>query len=108
MAYTQISDVNITGIDQIIVYIANEVPIFVPFLLICIYLSIGLIIYFSSRKFSGQGDIFAAFTASGFFTAVLGTIMTFVFGIINIWTLTITILIVIVSFVLLMIKRSRD
>ena len=106
--FTEIADVNITGLDSILVYVANEVPIFIPALLLFIWLMLSLLIYFGTRKFAGQGDFFAGASASGFLVAVLGTIMTFTFGIINIYTLGLTIGIAIFSFIALFIRRNRD
>lgn len=106
--YTQIDAVNVTGVDDILIYLANAVPIFIPTLLIGLYLLISLLIYYGTRKYSGQGDVFAAFAASGFFVAVIGGIMSFAFGVINTSSLVISILLAIVSFILLMSKRNRD
>ena len=107
MVYQTIQEANVTGLDGILVYINSAIPIFTPALLIAVYLAISLMIYLGTKRY-GQGDIFAAMSAAGFFVVVLGTIMTLTFGIINIYSITVTILIAVVSFVLLMIRRNRD
>lgn len=108
MAYQNISSMNITGLDSILVYVANEIPIFIPALLISTWLMLSLLIYFGTRKFAGQGDFFAGMAASGFLVAVLGTVITFTFGIINKWTLGMTLGIVVISVIVLLTGRSRD
>ena len=108
MTYNSIDSQNFTGLDSVLVYVANEVPIFIPAMLLLIWLMLSLLIYFGTRKFAGQGDFFAGLSASGFLVAVLGTIMTFSFGIINLYTLSVTIGIAIFSFVGLFIRRNRD
>ena len=108
MTYTDVSDVNITGLDSILVYVANEVPIFVPAFLLFTWLMISILIYFGTRKFAGQGDFFAGASASGFLVAVLGTVMTLTFGIINLWTLGTCFGIAIFSLIMLQIRRNRD
>jgi len=65
-------------------------------------------IYFGTRKFAGQGDFFAAASAGGFVTIVIGTLFTLVSGMINVWTITLTIVIAIVSVLLLLPRRDRD
>ena len=108
MAFNEISNMNITGLDGMLSYVANEVPIFIPAMLFLLWLAIALLIYFGTRKFAGQGDFFAGLASSGFFIVVLGTVMTFSFGIINVWTLSTTIGIAIFSVIALFIGRRRD
>lgn len=108
MVYETIDTKNITGLDGVLSYVANAVPIFIPAMLLFLWLLFSLLIYFGTRKFAGQGDFFAGLSASGFLIAVLGTILTFSFGIINLYTLSVTIGIAIFSFIALFIRRNRD
>lgn len=108
MAYTPIENYNITGVDDVFVYLANNVPIFIPAMLIFIWISVTSLIYFGTRKFAGQGDFFAATSAAGYLTVVLATAMTLGFGFINWYTLGIIIGIFIFSTIFLLIRRSRD
>jgi len=108
MVYNTIDTKNITGLDGIFVYVANEVPIFVPAFLLSTWLIVSLLIYFGTRKFSGQADFFSAAASAGFLTCVLGTVMTFTPGIINLYSLSTTIAIAIFSFIFLWVKRNRD
>jgi len=107
MASLTIQDMNVTGLDGVLIYIANAVPIFIPTLLIAIWIGVTTVIYFGTRKF-GQGDIFVAFAAGGFLTFVIGVIMTLSFGIINNYTLVTIAGILIVSALIGLTKRNRD
>lgn len=107
MAYQTIQEFNATGLDNIVVYVANTVPIFIPALLIIIWISVTLMIYYGTRKF-GTGDFFVAAAASGFLAFVIGTIMTLTFGIINNWTLGTLAGILIISVLSAFVKRNRD
>ena len=106
--YNSIDSQNFTGLDSILVYVANEVPILIPAMLLFIWLMLSLLIYFGTRKFAGQGDFSAGASASGFLVAVLGTVMTLTFGIINIWTLGTCFGIAIFSLIFLSTRRNRD
>jgi len=108
VTYTEIGNVNITGFDEIIVYVATAVPIFIPAMLIAVFIMFTFAIYFGTRKFSGQADFWSAASAGGFVTTVIGTIFTFTAGIINKYTLSILTILFILSFVFLLPKRNRD
>jgi lysylphosphatidylglycerol synthetase-like protein (DUF2156 family) len=108
MVYETMENVNVTTLDGTLVYVANAVPVFIPALILFVWVTIGLTIYLGSRKLSGQADIFAAFSASGFMTVVLGTILTLVSGLANLWTISLSIAIFIVSVLLLLPRRNRD
>lgn len=105
--YLTIQEYNVTGLDGILIYLSTAIPLFIPIMLIAIYLAVSMMIYLGTRKF-GQGDIFAALSAGGFFTAVVGTMMTLTFGVINYYVLTMVILILILSFIILFLRRNRD
>lgn len=106
--YLTLEEANVTSLDGTLVYVANAVPIFIPALIVFLWVTVGLLIYLGSRKLSGQADIFAAFSASGFLTVVLATIMTLAAGLINLWTLSVSFGIFIISLLFLLPKRSRD
>lgn len=109
MVYTEIQNVNVTGLDSILVYVITEIPIVGVAILISVWLMFTLSIYYGTRKFSsGQGDFFAAMAAGGFITCIIGTIGTFTFGITDKYTLSIILIILVISFLLLIPKRSRD
>jgi hypothetical protein len=108
MAYQTISNYNITGMDDIFVYLANEISVFIPFLLLGIYLTVSLSIYYGTRRFQGQADFFVAFATAGFFTSIVGIVMSLTFGIINNFSLILILFLTVISIVLLLMKRNRD
>ncbi len=105
--YQTISEVNVTGLDGILIYVTNTVPSFIYFLLIAIFLIITMGIYLGTKKF-GSADFFAAATVGGFITTLVGIIMTIPFGMINLVVLIPVILLTIIFFIVFMIRRNRD
>jgi hypothetical protein len=106
--YTTIDQLNITGIDGIFVYLAQNDPIFVPAMLIFIWLVVTLIIYFGSRRWQGNSDFFVASAAGGFFAFILAVMLTLTTGIIGLSSIIIMLAITGVSVIASMIKRNRD
>lgn len=108
MAYTTLEQFNLTSLDGVLIYINEVVPFFTATFLLVIYFIIGLTAYLGSKRFSGQADIFASMTAAGFITFILAIIMTLTTGIINVFTVAIASILLIISFLLLLLKRNRD
>jgi len=108
MVYQELQDINITGFDDVLVYISTQLPFFVPMMLLFIWMMFTLLMYFGSRKFSGQADFFSAAAAGGFVSVVLATILSLYSGITNMYTLILMTVIVILSFVFLWVRRNRD
>ena len=106
MTYQTLQDFNATGMDDVIVYVAQTVPLFVPFMLLIIYLIFTLGTYFGSRKFTGKGDIFASLTVAGFVTTALCVLMSIKEGLINNYYLLFVGTITIFSFVGLALSRE--
>ncbi len=107
MAYTNAFDYNITGIDNILVYVATEVPMFIPLLLFTICLVITLGTFFGTKRLAGQGDFFASLTVGSLVTTVLAGFMTLRDGLINSYTLAFCVVLSIVCVAMLMFSKER-
>ena len=60
------------GISGIFQYLSSVIPAFIPLLFLFIYCVAFMASYFSQLRRTGQGNIPASFTASGFVTFVCG------------------------------------
>lgn len=82
MAFQTFSEWNKTGLDQMFVYAADTVPIFIPLFLFSFFIIITLASYFSSKRLGNDGDLAASFTVAGFTTFILSLVMTLIPGLI--------------------------
>lgn len=108
MTYPTIDEVNITGFDDIFVYVGDTVPGFMPMMILFLWLTVTMTIYFGTRKFNGQADFFASASASGFFISVVGVLLSLTSGVIDNWSFALSLGIGLISVIMLLTKRNRD
>ena len=87
MVYQTIQQMNVTGIDDLLLYTQNVVPIFIPLFLLAIFIITSLGIYFGTKRNSGYGDFFTATAVGSFLTTIIAILMTLKDGLINVYTL---------------------
>lgn len=107
MPYQTLDQFNSTGVDGVLVYVAQTVPIFIPLTLFAILCIATLGTFFSQRRLTGRGSFASSFAAGSWFTAVVAIVMSLQPGLINSLTLTITILVSIVATVLLFLASDE-
>lgn len=107
MAYETFSQFNKTGIDQMFVYAAEVVPIFIPFFLFSFYIIIVLASYFSSKRLGSDGDLAASFAVAGFATFILALVMTLIEGLIKTTTVIIVLVVSITGVLFLYFSKRR-
>lgn len=108
LPYQTFQEFNQTGVEGLFTYPAHIVPIFIPLVLFMIFSIVMLSTYFSQRRIGRGGDFFASLAVAGFFTAVIAFLMTLIEGLINLFTLVITVSVAIITVILLLILRDRD
>lgn len=107
MAYTTFAEWNKTGLDQMFVYAADVVPIFIPFFLFSFFMIITLASYFSSKRLSNDGDLAASFAVAGFSTVVLALVMSLIPGLIANYLVVITIVVAVLGILFLFLSKRR-
>lgn len=105
--YTNIFDYNLTGVDNLLTYVAVQVPAFIPLLLFAIFFIITLSIYFGTKRLNGQGDFFASMAVGSLVTTVIAGLMTLKDGLINTYVLAFCVVLTIVSVVILIFSKER-
>jgi len=101
------SDFNRTGLDGLFVYPQQVWGGFIPSILLALFIIVLLATFFTQKRLTAREDFFSSFAVAGFFVAVMAIIMTLVEGLIDNYTLTITIVIAIVGVILLFITKDR-
>ena len=107
MAYETFSEWNKTGLDQMFVYAADVVPIFIPLFLFSFFIIITLASYFSSKRLSNDGDLAASFVVAGFATVILALVMSLIPGLIPTTYVVIIIAITVLGILFLFFSRRR-
>lgn len=79
------------GPQQIFVYVASQVPIFIPMVLILFFMVIAVGGYFQQQRRTGNGDFSMWFAVGGFMTTILATLFSLVDGLMPISSLVICI-----------------
>lgn len=84
------TDLNFSaGADRLFVYIAQQVPLFIPLTLFAFFMVIFLGGVFSQRRQEGRGDIAMWFSIAGYITSTVTLLMFLVDGLINLTTVMI-------------------
>jgi len=84
--------INLTkGPEQLLVYLAGQVPIFIPLFLLAFFSIITMSGFFLQEKRSGNGDFSQWFAIAGWLTSGMAIFMTFIDGLITIPTVIIVI-----------------
>jgi len=108
MVYETISERNVSnGLHEILVYVADVVPAFIPLVLTGFFVIIAMGTYNSQLRTRGKGDFPASFAVAGFATAILAIVISLIDGLIPIQFVTITIVIAIVCLIWLYISKER-
>jgi len=99
MVYKTLQEFNVTGMDDVLVYV-NEI-ISLNWLLFSIFMSLSIITYFFGRNsYSGKANIFGSFAVAGTLTTMLATIMRLTAGIVTIFQVIIWAVITMIAMVL--------
>lgn len=85
-----------SGIDQLFLYIASEVPMFFPAVLFAFFMVIFLGGIFAEQRRSGREEFLKWGSIAGLITTGLSTIMGITSGLVNTSTMTITALVAII------------
>lgn len=112
MAYQTITEymnsTNSSGLDSIFVYAARTVPIFAPLFLFSLFMIILLGTYLGSRKFSGQANFLSSAAIASFITAITAVILSLEDGLVDLYTLTTTLVIASVFVILFLLPTGRN
>lgn len=108
--YTELNDFGnqSEGLHVMFQYVADVVPMFFPFVLFAFFTIIMSATFFSQERLRGRGDWASSFAVAGFSTVIAALSLSLVESIINIQTLTVTILISIVGVVWLFMSSKQD
>lgn len=107
MAYTEIQSFNITGIEGLLLYAAEVVPIFIPLALLSLFLIVLFGTFFSMQRVSGKSDFLSSFAVAGWFTTIIAFILSLNVGLVNLLTLTICIVVSVIGAILLITSGDR-
>ena len=110
MAYKEYSTVNASeGIQVLFVYV-NDVTsgLFSKMFLFALFIVTLLGSYFSSKRLSGQGDIWVSFAVAGYFVVGATLLMSLIPNLIDTFTVVITIVIAIAGTLALYLNKSAE
>ena len=80
-----------SGADKILVYLAQEIPIFIPLMLFSFFWIIVLGGFFLQERKTGRGDPAMWFSIGGYLTVGLSIILSLIDGLISVKIIVITI-----------------
>lgn len=102
MAYTTLTEFNRTGIEGLMLYVADVVPPFIPMLFFTIFIIIFFGIYTIQRSFQN------AFAVAGIITAVCAFFLSLIEGLVPSMVLIPTLVIAIVGIAILFLAGKDD
>jgi len=112
MAYTTLQEyidaTNRTGLDGIIVYVADTFPIFIPLMLASLFVIVALSTYFSRQRLAGEGDLWSSLAVAGWLITVVAFIMTLVEGLINTFTVVICLVVSVICTMMLLVSKDKS
>lgn len=106
LLYKSMADVNATHLSDLFVYVADQVPIFIPMLLLSIYFIVFLGTYFGQRKISYNTDPFSSLAVAGFVTFVISLLLSLIPNLMNPFYVLICFVLAIVGLVLLSLNND--
>jgi len=95
-----------SGLDQIFVYIAGELPSFIPLVLASIFILIFISGYKAQERKEGRGSFVTWFSISSWIVSIIAVLMTLIQGLITIPTVSICLAISFLSMIFLYIGRE--
>jgi len=107
MSYTELRDFNVTGIDGMLLYVAEVVPSFIPMLLFSIFSIVLLGTYFSEKRLTGRANFPASLSVAGWLTVVIAVILSTIDNLVNIYTLAICIVVSVIGTLVLLTSEDR-
>jgi hypothetical protein len=97
MVYTDMVSQNITSISGLFVYVSQAVPIFIPLLLMSLFVIVSLGSFFAQRRLTGTGNFWGSFAVAGYFIAVVSGVMSLIPNLINSFVVVICIVIAVIG-----------
>ena len=97
MAYTDLATQNITTISGLFVYVSQNVPVFIPMLLLTAFAIVFFGSLFAQRRLTGQSNIWASFSVAGYFIAIISVIMSLIPDLVNSYVVLICVAIAIIG-----------
>jgi len=107
MTYKTFQEYNQTDLAGLFTYPAEIVPAFIPLVLFALFIVTLLSTYFSQRRLTGRGDLFSSFAVASYFTAIIAVVMSLISNLIDVTTVTVTIVLAIVGTIFLFTSKDR-
>jgi len=106
--YKELSEVNVSaGLQELFIYSAEVVPIFIPLVLFALFTISCLGSFFAQKRLTGRASFPASFAVAGFITLLIAFMMTLIDGLINTSTLIVTLLVTVIGVFWLVFSRDR-
>lgn len=99
---------NKTGIDNLLLYVSQSSPVFIPFMLFSIFFIILFTTYSGTKMAKGTGDIILSFVTASMITSLFSLVLRLKEGLINNTILGVVVGLTIVSLLLLFFSGKRD
>lgn len=107
MTFQTIDEFNVTGIEGLFLYAAEVVPIFIPLLLLAIFMITMLGTFFSQKRLTGSSDFLSSMTVASWITTIAAFILSLNEGLINITTISVAVAITAITTILLLVSDDK-
>lgn len=94
------------GAHQLLLYVSDVVPSFIPIMLFSLFVIILMGTYYSQRRLTGRGNFPGSFTVAALVTFFTALVLSLTAGLINVFILVTTLALLIVGVVWLMFTRD--
>jgi len=108
MTYETFTEFNASGVEGLLTYPAQIVPIFIPVLLAVFFLIIALASYFSQKRLGGSASFVSSFAVASYVTTVLAIAMTLIPNLINTFVIIVCLVISALATLWLYISKDRE
>ena len=107
MAKYEFPEMNGTGVDELVVDMAQTINIFVPMLLVFVFFVVWITGYRKQRVSTGVGDAPVWATVAGVVTSITALLLSLVPNLIDLGTLVITFLVTIIMGIWLFASKDK-
>lgn len=108
MEYSLPNNVNFTeGPEQLLLFVTDQIPQFIPTLLFSFFLIVFLGGMFSQQRLSGKGDVVQWFAIAGITNVVLATVLNLISGVVALEVLVVSYGVAMIAGVVFLVSRGE-
>jgi len=106
MVYQTITNQNVTTISGLFIYVSEQVPAFIPIMLLTLFFIVFLGSFYAQKRISGSVNVWASMSVAGYLVTVISVLMNLVPNLIDSYVVLVCVVVTIIATTLLITQES--